>query len=341
MATPEAMELRPLGRTGVEVSNLCLGCMMFGWRTEAVDGYRIIDRALAAGINFLDTANVYAQGRSEQITGEALRRNGKRDQVILATKVHGVMGKGPNQQGNSRHHIIAQCEASLRRLQTDYIDLYQIHRPQPGIPIDETLRALDDLVRSGKVRYIGTSTFAAWQIVESLWVSKEYGLERFVCEQPPYNILDRRIERELVPMARTFGIGLIPWSPLAGGLLTGKYRRGETPPADSRYGQGGLRPQQTARFVDPVFDVAERLQPIAERKGATLAQLALAWCVQQPGVSSAIIGPRTLEQLEDNLGALAITLDAEDLAAIDAIVPPGRMVSPFFEAEFGPHPHRV
>ena len=341
MATPEAMELRPLGRTGVEVSSLCLGCMMFGWRTEAVDGYRIIDRALAAGINFLDTANVYAQGRSEQITGEALRRNGKRDQVILATKVHGVMGKGPNQQGNSRHHIIAQCEASLRRLQTDYIDLYQIHRPQPGIPIDETLRALDDLVRSGKVRYIGTSTFAAWQIVESLWVSKEYGLERFVCEQPPYNILDRRIERELVPMARTFGIGLIPWSPLAGGLLTGKYRRGETPPADSRYGQGGLRPQQTARFVDPVFDVAERLQPIAERKGATLAQLALAWCVQQPGVSSAIIGPRTLEQLEDNLGALAITLDAEDLAAIDAIVPPGRMVSPFFEAEFGPHPHRV
>src|SRR5205823_12193633 len=175
-------------------------------------------------------------GRSEEVTGEALKRNGRRNHVVLATKVHGVMGgEDPNMQGNSRRHIIEQCEASLRRLQTDYIDLYQIHRPQPDIPIDETLRALDDLVRSGKVRYLGTSTFAAWQVVESFWVSKELGLNRFICEQPPYNLLDRRIERELLPMAQTFGLAIIPWSPIAGGLLSGKYNRNDPTPANARY----------------------------------------------------------------------------------------------------------
>ena len=213
------LEYRNFGRTGVKVSNLCLGCMMFGGKTNAPDSYAIIDRAIDAGINFLDTANVYSRGKSEEITGDALKRNGKRQNVILATKVHGQMGEDPNQFGNSRRHIIEQCEASLRRLQTDYIDLYQIHRPQPDIPIDETLRAMDDLIRSGKVRYIGTSTFAAWQVVESLWISKELGLNRFICEQPPYHILDRRIERELIPMAQTFGMAVIPWSPLAGGML--------------------------------------------------------------------------------------------------------------------------
>ena len=197
------MEIRPLGRTGVQVSSLCLGCMMFGRRTEPEESYAIIDRALDAGINFLDTANVYALGKSEEITGEALKRNGQRHNVVLATKVHGAMdAEDPNARGNSRRHIIEQCEASLRRLQTDYIDLYQLHRPQADIPIDETLRALDDLVRDGKVRYIGTSTFAAWEIVESLWVSKEFNLNRIVCEQPPYNLLDRRAERELLPMAQ-------------------------------------------------------------------------------------------------------------------------------------------
>src|ERR671938_611152 len=220
------MEIRPLGRTGVQVSVLCLGCMMFGGKTSPDDSYTIIDRAIDAGINFLDTANVYSRGRSEEVTGAALKRNGKRQRIVLATKVHGKMADDdPNMEGNSRRHIIAQCEASLRRLQTDYIDLYQIHRPQSAIPIDETLRALDDLIRAGKVRYIGTSTFAAWQVVESLWVAKELGLNRFVCEQPPYNVLDRRIERELLPMCRSYCIGVIPWSPLAGGLLTGKYRR--------------------------------------------------------------------------------------------------------------------
>src|SRR5207302_5419039 len=195
-------------------SPLTLGCMMFGGKTSPEDSARIIDRALDAGINFLDTANVYNEGRSEEATGAALKRNGQRARVILATKVHRPMdATDPNAAGLSRRHIIAECEASLRRLQTDYIDLYQIHRPEPNTPIDETLRALDDLIRAGKVRYIGTSTFGAWQVVEALWASKELGLNRFVTEQPPYNILDRRVERELVPMAQTFGIGLLPWSP--------------------------------------------------------------------------------------------------------------------------------
>ncbi len=194
------MEFRSLGRTGIKVTNICLGCMMFGGKTTPADSAAIIDRALDSGINFLDTANVYSIGRSEEATGEALKRNGKRSEVVLATKVHGKMGPGPNDMNNTRRHIIEQCEASLRRLQTDWIDLYQIHRPQSDMPIDETLRAMDDLVRSGKVRYIGTSTYAAWQLVESLWVSKEYGLNRFVCEHLPYNLLDRRNERELLPM---------------------------------------------------------------------------------------------------------------------------------------------
>ena len=261
------MELRPLGRTGVQVSSLCLGCMMFGRRTEPEESYAIIDRALDAGINFLDTANVYALGRSEEITGEALKRNGQRQNVVLATKVHGQMdAEDPNARGNSRRHIIEQCEASLRRLQTDYIDLYQLHRPQPDIPIDETLRALDDLIRDGKVRYIGTSNFAGWELVESLWVAKELGLNRVVCEQPAYNLLDRRVESELLPAARTFGIAVIPWGPLGGGLLSGRYQRGEPLPADGRY---ALNQRQQERVTDGVFDVIEGLTPIAQEKGCT------------------------------------------------------------------------
>ncbi|GIV96733.1 MAG: aldo/keto reductase [Herpetosiphonaceae bacterium] len=335
------MEYRSLGRTGVQVSALCLGCMMFGGKTSAEDSYAIIDRAIDAGINFLDTANVYSRGRSEEVVGEALRRNGKRHEIVLATKVHGRMSDDdPNAWGNSRRHIIEQCEASLRRLQTDYIDLYQIHRPQPSIPIDETLRALDDLVRSGKVRYIGTTTFAAWQIIEALWASKELNLNRFVSEQPPYNLLDRRIERELIPMAQTYGIAIIPWSPLAGGLLSGKYSRGTPPPADSRFANIQSNPILQRRMTERVYDVVEGLQPLAEEKGCTLSQLALAWCLRQPGVTSPIIGPRTMEQLEDNLRALDIAMSDEDRACIDEIIPPGRMISPFYEADFGPHPYR-
>lgn len=335
------MEHRALGRTGVKVSPLCLGCMMFGGKTTPEDSYVMIDRAIDAGINFLDTANVYARGNSEKVTGEALKRNGKRAQIVLATKVHGRMDDNdPNAAGSSRRHIIEQCEASLRRLQTDYIDLYQIHRPRSDTPIDETLRALDDLIRAGKVRYIGTSTFAAWQVMEALWVAKELGLNRFICEQPPYHILDRRLERELIPMAQTYGIGIIPWSPLAGGLLTGKYHRNAPPPADSRFADVANNPRLQARMTSDLYDVVEGLQPLAQAKGCTLSQLALAWCIQQPGITSPIIGPRTMAQLEDNLSALPLTITAEDRAAIDALVPPGRMVSPFYEADFGPHQYR-
>ena len=284
---------------------------------------------------------MYARGRSEEITGEALKRNGARDRVVLATKVHGVMDDDdPNARGNSRRHIIEQCEASLRRLQTDYIDLYQLHRPNKDIPIDETLRALDDLVRSGKVRYIGTSTFASWEIVESLWAAKELGLNRVVCEQPPYNLVDRRAERELIPMAQTFGVALIPWGPLGGGLLTGKYRRGEPLPEDARYAQG-TNPQQARRLTEAVYDVVEGLEPIARDKGCTLSQLALAWCEQQPGVTSPIIGPRTLDQLEDNLGAAEVTITDEDRARIDAVIAPGTNVTPYYEADWGPHQYRI
>ena len=336
------MEYRDFGRTGMKVSPLCLGCMNFGRRTTPEESYPIIDRALDAGLNFLDTANVYDRGGSEEITGEALKRNGKRSRIVLATKVHGRMDDDdPNAAGSSRRHIIEQCEASLKRLQTDYIDIYQIHRPRPEIAIDETLRALDDLVRAGKVRYLGTSTFAAWQVVESLWVAKELGLNRFVSEQPPYNILDRRIERELIPMARTFGIGLIPWSPLAGGLLTGKYTREQPAPKGARYANAENEPRLARRKSGNFYEVTEGLLPLAEAKGCTLSQLALAWCAKQPGITSPIIGPRTMEQLEDNLGAFEVTVTADDRRQIDALVPPGRMVSPFYEADFGPNIHRA
>ncbi len=334
------MDYRALGRTGVKVSPLCLGCMRFGEKTSPEDTERIIARALDAGINFLDTANVYARGRSEEATGAALKRLGKRDRVVLATKLHGRMSDDdPNMRGNSRRNIIEACEASLRRLQTDWIDLYQIHRPQSDIPLDETLRALDDLIRAGKVRYIGTSTFAAWQVVESLWISHNLGLNRFVCEQPPYNILDRRIERELLPMCRTHGIGVIPWSPLAGGLLSGKYRQGQPTPAEGRFANWERDDPEGRRYNDKILAVVEALVPLAEAKGCTLSQLALAWCLRQPGVTSPIIGPRTLEQLEDNLPAMGVTITDDDCRAIDALVPPGSFVSDYYGADFGPHLH--
>ncbi len=217
------MEYRSLGRTGVMVSPLCLGAMNFGGPTEEAESIAIIDRALEAGINFIDTANVYNRGESERIVGKALQRNGQRERVVLATKVHGSMGDGPNEQGNSRYHIIKACEDSLVRLQTDHIDLYQLHRPSLTIPQDETLRAFDDLVRAGKVRYIGCSTHPAWMVMEALAISEKMTLARYVSEQPPYNLLDRRIENELIPLAQKYGLAILPWSPLAGGILAGKY----------------------------------------------------------------------------------------------------------------------
>ena len=336
-----AQKFLQLGRTGIKVSNLCLGAMMFGGKTNFDDSAAIIDRALDAGINFIDTANVYNAGRSEEATGQALKRNGKRNAVVLATKVHGKMGNGPNDLGNSRRHILEQCDASLKRLQTDYIDLYQIHRPDPHIPIDETLRALDDLIRAGKVRYIGSSTYAAWQLVESLWVAKEQHLNRFVCEQPPYHILDRRIERELIPMAQTYGFGVIPWSPLAGGMLTGKYKRGEAMPDDSRWAAYQSNPMMRRRWTESLYDAVEALLPIAAGKGCALSQFSLAWCMAQAGVTSPIIGPRTLEQLNDNLQAFDVEITVEDCKAVDAVVGPGTHITAYYEADFGPHPYRV
>ena len=326
------MEYRSLGRTGVQVSVLCLGCMTFGWKTDQNEASRIIDRFIDAGGNFIDTANVYSRGVSEEMTGNALS-GGKRDKVILATKVHGRMGDDPNDWGNHRLHIMRQCEESLRRLKTDHIDLYQIHRPQSAVPIDETLRALDDLIRQGKVRYIGTSTFAAWQIVESLWVSKELGLNRFVCEQPPYHILDRRIERELIPMAKTFGIGIIPWSPLAGGKLTGKYKRGQPAPEGSR--------ENPENFSEGTWRVLEGLEKICADKGCSMTAFALAWCAAQPGVTSPIIGPNSVQQLEENLAALDVEITEEDCKRVDELVKPGEHVEDYYRADFGPHPHRV
>ena len=335
------MEYRNFGRTGVKVSPICLGAMMFGGRTAPEDSYAIIDKAIDQGINFIDTANRYSLGRSEEVVGEAIKRRGRRDSLVLATKVHGQMdAEDPNAQGNSRLHIIQQCEASLRRLQTDWIDLYQIHRPQSDIPIDETLRAMDDLIRDGKVRYIGSSTFGAWQLVESVYVAKGLGLNRFICEQPPYNLLDRRIERELVPMAQTYGFAIIPWSPLGGGLLTGKYQRGQPLPEGARFSDQG-RPGASRRLNDQVYDVVEGLQPLAREKDCTLSQFALAWVMQQPGVTSAIIGPRTMGQFDDNIGAQNVSFSDEELKQIDRVIRRGASVAPFYEADFGPHQYRV
>lgn len=326
------MDYRTLGRTGVQVSPLCLGCMNFGWGTEEADSIPILHRALDAGLNFWDTADVYGKGASETIVGKALQ--GKRDQVFLATKVHGRMSDRLNDAGNSRLHIIQGVEDSLRRLGVEHIDLYQIHRPQSSVPIDETLRALDDLIRSGKVRYIGTSTFAAYQMVESLWVSEKLNLNRFVTEQPPYNLLDRRIERELLPVARTYGYGVIPWSPLAGGMLTGKYRQGEQGPPGSRYESGKFRSGE--EVPEAAWKVIEGVRSISDEKGVAMDAFALAWVLNQEGVTSPIIGPKSMSQLEDNLKALDVEITDEDRKRVDELIKPGTHASEYYGADFGP-----
>lgn len=314
------MQYRNLGRTGVKVSQFCLGTMMFGRRTGEADSIEIIDHALTAGINFVDTANAYAEGESERIVGKALAKDGRRQRTVLATKAFLPEDQtDPNARGLSRRHLIQACEASLRRLQTDWIDLYQLHRAQADIPIDETLRALDDLIRAGKVRYIGTSMFPGWKIVEALWASKELGLNRFVCEQPTFNLLDRTAERELLPAAQSFGLAVIPWGPLCGGLLTGKYRRDDVS-AEGRW-HGG-KDNFDRPVTDRAFDVIEEVVSLAKEKGCTPSQLALAWNGAQPGVTAPIIGPRTKEQLVDNLGAVDVTITPEDIERLDRVAPP-------------------
>jgi len=323
------MEYRNLGRTGVKVSQLCLGTMMFGRSTSEQDSIAIIERALDQGVNFVDTANAYSAGASERHVGKALAR-GRRASVVLATKVFfPVDSKDPNGRGLSRRHLIDACNASLERLQTEWIDLYQLHRAQSDVPIDETLRALDDLIRAGKVRYVGTSMFPSWKIVEALWASKELGLNRFVCEQMAYNLLDRTAEREVLPAARTFGIATIPWAPLCGGLLTGKYKRDDQS-AGGRW-HGGK--DNFDRKVTPAaFDVIEGVVALAREKGCSPSQLALAWLGSQPGVTAPIIGPRTLEQALDNLGSASVTITDEDRARIDAFAPPLAATLRYYDA---------
>lgn len=309
------MELRSLGRTGIKVSNLCLGCMMFGGKTTPADSARIIDRALDAGINFLDTANVYNAGRSEEATGAALKANGRRQQVVLATKVHGRMGEGPNDWRNTRRHIIESCEASLRRLGTDWIDLYQIHYPDPATPIDETLSALDDLVHEGKVRYVGSSNFAAWQVADADWTAHTTGSNRFVSAQNHYNLLERGAEDQLIPALERFDVGLLPYFPLESGILTGKYRRGEAVPKTSRIAAWG----QQSRLTDERFDVLESLEKFADQRNLTLLTVAIGWLAAQPTVASVIAGATSAEQVIANVSAAFWEPTSNDLVEIDRI----------------------
>ena len=323
------MEYRNLGRTGVRVSPLCLGTMMFGRSANEQDSVAMVHTALERGINFIDTADAYAAGASERFVGKALA-GGKRASVVLATKAFFPLEqKDPNARGLSRRYLIQACEASLQRLGTDWIDLYQLHRSQSDISIDETLRALDDLIRAGKIRYIGTSMFPAWKSVESLWAAKELGLNRFVSEQMAYNLLDRTAEREVIPAAQSFGLALLPWAPLCGGLLTGKYRRDDQSAA-GRW-QGGK--DNFGRPATPAaYDVIEALVALAHDKGCTPSQLALAWNAAQPGITAPIVGPRTVEQLVDNLGAVALQLDEADRARLDAVAPPWSATLRYYDA---------
>lgn len=324
------MEYRSLGRTGVLVSPLCLGVMNFGGPTSESDAFIILNRALEAGVNFIDTANVYTGSASERIVGKFLKEGGKRDQVVLATKVYSRVGDLPNDAGASRYHVIKACEDSLRRLQTDRIDLYQQHRPSLTIPQDETLRAYDDLVCSGKVRYIGSSTFPAWMVMEALAISDRYGLARFISEQSPYNLLDRRVENELIPLCLKHGLGMLPWSPLAGGILAGRYSASGTFPEGSRATRMGT--MFTERITGRGKAIAVEVAKLAQERGLTASQLSLLWLKDQPGVTSPIIGPRTLAHLEDALAILDRKLDDADRPLFDALVHPGNAVADFFNS---------
>jgi len=322
------VKYRTLGRTGVKVSTLCLGAMMFGafGNRDHDECVAIIDAALDAGINFIDTADVYSRGESEEIVGRAIK--GKRDQVVLATKANGQMAEDPNSRGNNRRWLMQECDNSLRRLGTDHIDLYQMHRPDPTCDIDETLGALSDLVHAGKILYAGCSTFPAHQIVEAHWASERRGLERFVCEQPPYSMLVRTIEADVLPTCQRYGMGVIPWSPLAGGWLSGRYRKGRDIEPSHRAARIPQRFDLTLPENQAKLDAADALAVVAEDAGLGLIQLALGFVLAHPAVTSAIIGPRTMEQLSGQLDAGDVVLDSDLLDRIDAIVPPGTTLNP-------------
>lgn len=315
------MEYRKLGRTGLKVSELCLGSMQFGWTADEGISFVVLDRAFEAGINFIDTANVYSRwvegnpgGVSETIIGKWMKSRAlARDRLVIATKVRGKMGDGPNDEGLSRVHILRMVEDSLRRLQTDYIDLYQTHHVDPDTPIDETLSALDTLVRQGKVRYIGCSNYPAWQLMEALWTSERLGLARFDCLQPHYSLAWRReFEQELAPVCKKYGVGVIPYSPLAGGFLTGKYRRDQTD-------AGSVR-NVSRYFSEQNWAVLDTLAEIGtELGGKSISQVALAWQLSQAVITSPIIGPHSLDQLEDNLGAVGLRLDERTMQRLDQV----------------------
>jgi aryl-alcohol dehydrogenase-like predicted oxidoreductase len=303
--------------------------MNFGGSTPDVEAHQILETALDTGINFIDTSNNYNQGESERVLGRWFQSGGQRDEVILATKVFRPVGPSINDQGASRYNILKACENSLRRLQTDHIDLYQLHRPDFNIPQDETLRAFDDLVTSGKVRYIGCSTFPAWYLMEALSISEQKNLVRFVSEQPPYNLLDRRIENELIPLCQKYGLAMIPWSPIAGGILAGRYLDQDDYPNSSRAARSESFRMRVTKHAN---QVALRLKEMAQERGLTATQLALLWVKDQPGITAPITGPRTLAHLEDALGIADKTLDEADRPLFDALVHPGNVVSDFHDS---------
>lgn len=327
------MDHQNLGRSGVKISRLTLGTMMFGGPTSEADSIRIIHQAIDRGINSLDTANIYNAGESEVVVGKAIAD--RRSEVILATKGRGPMGAGPNDAGASRVHLMRALDDSLKRLGTDYVDIYYQHTPDYGTPIEETLRALDDMVRSGRVRYIACSNFRAWRLCEALWTSDRLNLNRFACVQPLYNIVNRDIEVELLPLCQEHGIGVITYSPLARGILTGKYRPGEPVPDGSRASRNDKRMQQ-AEWRDVSLEISQKLTAYCSERGVNPSQFALAWCMANPIVTSVIIGPRTQEQFDDNLGCFDVTITAEDEAFVDELVPPGEHSGKGFQDEAYP-----
>ncbi|MBP8253168.1 MAG: aldo/keto reductase [Herpetosiphon sp.] len=319
------MRYRKLGRTGLKVSELCLGTMTFGWSVEEDESHAIMSKALEHGINFFDTADVYSRwseksyaGKTEEIMGRWFAADkSRRDRVVLATKVRGMMGDGVNDQGLSRRHIMAAVEASLKRLQTDYIDLYQTHFPDDDTPIEETLRALDDLVRSGKVRYIGCSNYKAWHLMEALWTSDKLNLARYDCLQPHYNLLNRaEFERELQAVCTKYGVGVIVYSPLAGGLLTGKFRRGQPIPEGTRVAERG---RDDKRLNDHLWNLMDAMETLANERGVTIPQLAVAWTSDAPAITSSIIGATSVKQLEDTVGAASFQLSDDERKKLDEL----------------------
>ena len=324
------MEYRLLGRTGLKVSPLCLGTANFADPTPEGECIAIVNRAIDAGINLIDTGNNYAKGECERVVGKALALNNNRQKMVLATKVHYPMGPGPNDSGNSRLHILKACEDSLRRLNTDYIDIYQIHRPSPDIAVEETLGALTDLVRQGKIRYAGCSTHPAWQVMEALMISEKNGYTKYIIEQSPYNLLDRRIESELVPLCKAYGLGILVWAPMAMGVLLGRYSSAVDYPVDSRAAlRGGIYAE---RVTQKGIEVGDRFVQLAKETGISPAQLSILWVKDQDGITAPLIGPRSVKQLEELLPVLEMQLDNIVREACDGLVPPGSAAANFFNS---------